>query len=194
MSGYKYDEDLHHINKIQFSVFTNDDIFDYSSVMKDVNGINLPESYENSEPKRGGLVDTRLGITDTNLDCAYCGLSAKDCPGHFGHTKLVSPVFHYGFFPVVKNILSCICLRSSRLLAHKAPEELNKIVEELENKVSSKLKNIDNDTQNDLSSDLQKNIREEIKQELKNNTQWLIMTENIFDFSFEYSFVNDNVN
>jgi hypothetical protein len=28
----------------------------------------------------------------------------------------------------------------------------------------------------------------EIKQELKNNTQWLIMTENIFDFDFEYSF------
>ena len=128
MSGYKYDEDLHHINKIQFSVFTNDDIKDYSSVMKDTNGINLPESYENSEPKRGGLVDTRLGITDANLDCAYCGLGAKDCPGHFGHTKLVAPVFHYGFFPIVKNILSCICLRSSRLLAHKTPEELNKIV------------------------------------------------------------------
>ena len=51
MSGYKYDEDLHHISKIQFSVFTNDDIKDYSSVMKDDNGINLPESYENSEPK-----------------------------------------------------------------------------------------------------------------------------------------------
>tara|TARA_E500000178_G_scaffold293461_1_gene298222 strand:- start:386 stop:658 length:273 start_codon:yes stop_codon:yes gene_type:complete len=28
----------------------------------------------------------------------------------------------------------------------------------------------------------------EIKQELKNNTQWLIMTENIFDFNFEFSF------
>ena len=128
MSGYKYDEDLHHISKIQFSVFTNDDIKDYSSVIKDTNGINLPESYENSEPKRGGLVDTRLGITDANLDCAYCGLGAKDCPGHFGHTKLVSPVFHYGFFPIVKNILSCICLRSARLLAHKVPEDLNKLV------------------------------------------------------------------
>jgi hypothetical protein len=45
-------------------------------------------------------------------------------------------------------------------------EELNKIVKELEEKVSCKLKNIENDTQNDLSSNLQKNIREEIKQEL----------------------------
>ena len=128
MSGYKYDEDLHHISQIQFSVFTNEDIKDHSSVIKDPFGINLPESYENSEPKRGGLVDTRLGVTDSNLDCAYCGLGAKDCPGHFGHTKLTTPVFHYGFFPIVKNILSCICLRSSRLLAHKNPEELNRVV------------------------------------------------------------------
>ena len=128
MTSYRFDEDISHIKQIQFSVFSNDIINDYSSVNKDVNGINLPESYENSEPKRGGLVDTRLGITDYNLLCAYCGLGAKDCPGHFGHTKLVSPVFHLGFFQQVKNILNCICLRSSRLLAHKNPEEMNRIV------------------------------------------------------------------
>ena len=128
MTSYKFDEDINHIKQIQFSVFSNDIITDYSSVNKDVNGINLPESYENSEPKRGGLVDTRLGITDYNLLCAYCGLGAKDCPGHFGHTKLVSPVFHFGFFSTVKSILNCICLKSSRLLAHKFPDELNKIV------------------------------------------------------------------
>ena len=128
MSGYKYDEDLHHIDEIQFTVFNNRDVLDYSSVYKDTNGIYLPESYENSEPKRNGLVDTRLGITDLNLDCAYCGLRAKNCPGHFGHTKLVSPIFHWGFFNLVKQILSCICLRSSRLLIHKNKEELNTLV------------------------------------------------------------------
>ena len=127
MSAYKYDESVYHINSIQFSVYSNDAVKEYSSVSKDDYGINLPESYENSEPKRGGLVDTRLGITDLNLDCAYCGLKAKDCPGHFGHTELSEPVFHTLFFPIVKNILNCICLRSSRLLAHKFPEELQKI-------------------------------------------------------------------
>ena len=93
MSAYKYDENIHHIDSIQFSVFANDVVKDYSSVTKDEFGIYLPESYENSEPKRGGLVDTRLGITDLNLDCSYCGLKAKDCPGHFGHTELAEPVF-----------------------------------------------------------------------------------------------------
>ena len=127
MSAYKYDESIHHIQSIQFSVFSNELVKDYSSVTKDEYGIYLPESYENSEPKRGGLVDTRLGITDLNLDCAYCGLKAKDCPGHFGHTELSEPVFHVGFFPIVKSILNCICLRSSRLLARKHPEELAKI-------------------------------------------------------------------
>ena len=124
MSAYKYDENIHHIDSIQFTVFSNELIKEYSSVSKDEYGIYLPESYENSEPKRGGLVDTRLGITDLNLDCAYCGLKAKDCPGHFGHTELAEPVFHTLFFPSVKNILNCICLRSSRLLAHKFPDEL----------------------------------------------------------------------
>ena len=123
----KYDESVYHIDEIQFSVYSNDIVKEYSSVSKDDYGINLPESYENSEPKRGGLVDTRLGITDLNLDCAYCGLKAKDCPGHFGHTELSEPVFHTLFFPIVKNILNCICLRSSRLLAHKFPEELTRI-------------------------------------------------------------------
>jgi DNA-directed RNA polymerase II subunit RPB1 len=127
MSAYKYDENIHHIDSIQFSVFSNDVVKDYSSVSKDEFGIYLPESYENSEPKRGGLVDTRLGITDLNLDCSYCGLKAKDCPGHFGHTELAEPVFHVGFFPIVKQILNCICLRSSRLLAHKYPEDLERV-------------------------------------------------------------------
>ena len=129
MSGYKYDESLEHIEEIQFNVLSNDLVEDYSCI-KDVNGITLPESYDNSEPKRGGLVDTRLGITDSHLVCAYCGLNDKECPGHFGHTKLVSPIFHYGYFQTMKNILNCICLRSSRLLAYSSKniDELNRIV------------------------------------------------------------------
>ena len=128
MSTYTYDEDVQHINKIQFSIFTNDDVFDYSSIKKDENGITLPESYENSEPKRGGLVDTRLGITDRNLECAYCGLGDINCQGHFGHTKLVSPVFNYAFFNFIKQILTCICIRSARLLIHTNPKERDNLI------------------------------------------------------------------
>ena len=123
---------IHFIDRIQFTVFNNDDIKDYSSVYGDEHGINLPESYDNSDPKRGGLVDARLGVTDKNLDCAYCGLNDKYCPGHFGHTELVVPIFHVGFIALVKNILKCICLRSSKLLAS------DEKVQEINNKFKNK--------------------------------------------------------
>ena len=122
------DSDISYIGGIEFNVFSNEVIKKYSSIKED-NGIILPESYDNSEPKRGGLVDTRLGTTDTNVLCAYCGLGNNLCPGHFGHTQFVAPLFHYGYFEkYVKGILDCICLRSSRLLIHKNPNELNKLV------------------------------------------------------------------
>merc|ERR1711871_665065 len=127
-TGNKFDDSIHHIDSIQFSVFSNEDIHNYSCVNKEEFGINLSESYENSEPKRNGLVDTRLGITDLNLECATCGLKNDLCPGHFGHTELAVPVFNMSFFQFLKTILNCICLRSSKLLAHKFPEELNDIV------------------------------------------------------------------
>ena len=120
----KKNDDIKHIDEIHLTVFKNDDIRDYSAVKREDHGIYLAESYENSEPKRGGLVDTRLGITDKSLDCSTCGQNDRDCPGHFGHTDLTSPVFHIAYFPRVKQILNCICLRSSKLLAHKFKNEL----------------------------------------------------------------------
>ena len=108
-------ENISYINKIQFTVFSNENIKDYSSIIED-EGIELPETYDTGEPKRGGLVDTRLGITDGNLECAYCGLNANKCPGHHGHTLLEEPIFHFGLLNHIKNILNCICLKSSKLL------------------------------------------------------------------------------
>ena len=105
------DSDISYIGRIEFNVFSNDKIKKYSSINED-NGIVLPESYDNSEPKRGGLVDTRLGTTDANILCVYCGLGNNLCPGHFGHTQFVAPLFHYGYFE------KCTCFgsRSSHTL------------------------------------------------------------------------------
>ena len=111
-----YDNNIMNIVNIGFSVFTNKDILLNSSTEQDVNGITLPDSYENSEPKRNGLVDPRLGISERHLDCATCGLDSINCPGHHGHMKLEEPVFNIIFLPYVKKILSCIDLRTSKLL------------------------------------------------------------------------------
>ena len=71
-----YDNDIMNIVNIGFSVFSNKDILLNSATEQDINGITLPDSYENSEPKRNGLVDPRLGISERHLDCATCGLNS----------------------------------------------------------------------------------------------------------------------
>jgi DNA-directed RNA polymerase II subunit RPB1 len=121
-------EEIVNIDKIQFCVFGNDEVKRYSVVNKDPYGINIPETYDSHEPKRGGLIDARLGTTDYQVNCATCGLNSTDCPGHFGHTDLAEPVFHFGFIEHVKNILSCICIRCSKLLIYKNEKEINEIL------------------------------------------------------------------
>jgi len=121
-----YKDDIKNINKIAFSIFTNDEIKKYSAVKKDPFGINVPDSYDNYEPKKGGLVDLRLGSCDIYLNCTTCGLNSIDCPGHFGHTELAEPVFHYGFLPHLTTLLKCICLKCSNILLNKDDENIQK--------------------------------------------------------------------
>jgi DNA-directed RNA polymerase II subunit RPB1 len=122
-----YSEDVQKIKEIEFSIFRNGDIKKYSVVNADPFGIDLPESYENFEPKKGGLVDLRLGTCDIHLKCVTCGLDTNKCPGHFGHTDIVEPVFHFGFINHLKNILQCICLKCSNILIDKNDNILKKI-------------------------------------------------------------------
>ena len=103
-------------------------IKNYSAVSSDPFGINLAESYENYEPKKGGLVDLRLGTCDIYLQCTTCGENSFDCPGHFGHTDLAEHVFHFGFLNHVKNILQCICLKCSNILIEKADIQFKKVL------------------------------------------------------------------
>jgi len=42
--------------------------------------------------------DPRLGTIDRQYNCETCEEGPKECPGHFGHIELASPVFHIGGF------------------------------------------------------------------------------------------------
>ena len=121
--SYIHKEDTCLIDKIEFSIFGNQEIKRYS-VINDQYGINIPETYDNGEPKQGGLVDKRLGITDYSSLCDTCGLNTNDCPGHFGHMVLADDVFHSGYIDILKNILNCICLQCSKLLITKTKDEI----------------------------------------------------------------------
>ena len=59
-----YSEDIKNVQKITFNILGNEEVKRYSSVRKDPFGINVADSYDNYEPKKGGLVDLRLGTCD----------------------------------------------------------------------------------------------------------------------------------
>jgi len=66
-----------------------------------------------------GPNDLRMGTTSHNLRCQTCSCSHLDCPGHFGHIKLVKPVFEVGMLTKALTVLRCVCYNCGRLLASK---------------------------------------------------------------------------
>jgi DNA-directed RNA polymerase II subunit RPB1 len=121
-----YGENIKNIKEIKFGIYTNDMVLRYSAVKDDPFGINVPDSYDNYEPKKGGLVDLRLGTCDPYLNCTTCGLNSLECNGHFGHTVLAEPVFHYGFLPHLTTILKCICHKCSNILVERSDENMKR--------------------------------------------------------------------
>jgi len=125
---YTYDEKNQEIESIEFNILGNDEVKNMTSLDKNTIGIDIPDLYDNMEPKGGGLIDPRLGVTDSYIDCAACGLNSLYCPGHFGHIDLSEAVFHMGYINMVKKILSCICLRCSKLLVYKNEADLTEML------------------------------------------------------------------
>jgi len=121
-----YGPDVKNIKEVSFCIYTNDMIKKYSAVKSDPFGINVPESYDNYEPKKGGLVDLRLGTCDIHLKCLTCGQNSNDCEGHFGHTELAEYLFHYGFLNHLITILKCICLKCSNILIERTEDNLKR--------------------------------------------------------------------
>ena len=111
---YSPSSDLEPIVGIQMCVFSPEEI-EKRSVVEITNG----GTYEGSEPKIGGLFDPRMGVLDNGKECRSCGQTNHKCPGHFGHFKLARPVYYIQFLPFVLNVLSCVCIRCSKLLIDK---------------------------------------------------------------------------
>ena len=99
---------------VQICVFSPDEI-ERRSVVEITNA----GTYEGNEPKIGGLFDPRMGVLDNGKECRSCGQTNHKCPGHFGHFRLARPVYYIQFLPFVQNILSCVCIRCSKLLIDK---------------------------------------------------------------------------
>jgi DNA-directed RNA polymerase II subunit RPB1 len=114
------------IKEIEFGIFPHAEIRAMSA-LAGTHGIEVPDLYDKQEPKRGGLIDPRMG--GPNITCATCQLDGKYCDGHPAHIDLAEPIFHPLFLQYVKNILDCICIGCSNLLIAKENEKLKQILE-----------------------------------------------------------------
>ena len=106
--------DIEPIVGIQFGIFSPEEI-ERRSVVEITNA----GTFDGNEPRISGLFDPRMGTLENGKTCRSCGQTNHNCPGHFGHYKLARPVYYIQFFPMILNVLSCICIRCSKLLIDK---------------------------------------------------------------------------
>ena len=126
--NYIHDGSLSQIKSIDFDVMPNSEIKKRSALGPGP-GIEIPDLWDGvGEPKKGGLIDSRMGTGSREINCARCGLSSTPCIGHFGHITLAEIVFHIGYLPFVHKILTCICPRCSKLLVYKNEDEIKDLL------------------------------------------------------------------
>lgn len=106
---------LRPVKQIQFSVLDPQTTKQMSVVR-----IEHYETMDGQVPKQGGLLDPRMGTIDRNFKCNTCMENMQDCPGHFGHLELQTPVFHPGFIRKVKKTLESTCYYCSKLLVENS--------------------------------------------------------------------------
>src|SRR6056300_1547777 len=95
----------HQINSIALGVLSDDDIEKMSACLIDKPALT-------SDP--GCIYDGRMGVSQQSLLCQTCDKNVWECPGHFGHIELNTPVILY--YKTVLNMLRCFCLTCSRLI------------------------------------------------------------------------------
>lgn len=85
------------------------------------------ETYENNIPKTNGLFDLRMGTIEQGLNCETCFQDQRGCGGHFGHIKLVRPLYHMQFINILMKIAKCFCYCCSEcLIDEEKKKELRK--------------------------------------------------------------------
>ncbi|KAJ6145346.1 hypothetical protein N7470_009241 [Penicillium chermesinum] len=79
-----------------------------------------PQDEQRQRPRTKGVNDPRLGTIDRQYNCETCEEGQKECPGHFGHIELASPVFHIGFLTKIKKLLETVCHNCGKIKANQS--------------------------------------------------------------------------
>lgn len=104
-------EPTHEITAVQFGVLGVDELLRYS-VMEVTRGC----LYEKGIPSDNAINSLELGTCDNNFRCKTCLHDVRNCPGHFGHLVLATPMYHPLFVDHVVKILRSVCFWCSHIL------------------------------------------------------------------------------
>ena len=114
------------IKKLQFGILSSQDIINQSEV--ELSDRILFDLDQGRRILPYGPLDKRMGVSDKHAKCETCGESLQHCNGHFGHVRLVLPVFHVGYFKKVVWVLQNICKACGHLDARRACTDLCRVV------------------------------------------------------------------
>ncbi|KAI9794044.1 MAG: DNA-directed RNA polymerase II subunit RPB1 [Peltula sp. TS41687] len=108
---------LRTIQEVQFGLLSPEEIKSMSVVH-----VEYPETMDEQKlrPRERGLNDPHLGTIDRAFKCATCDEGMSECPGHFGHIELATPVFHVGFMSKIKKLLEMVCHSCGKLLVDES--------------------------------------------------------------------------
>lgn len=99
---------LSQITSIQFGILNDKDIIEQSVCI-----VNKPSLIIEA----GSVYDLRMGSTQTDVKCETCHEDVWNCPGHFGHINLNTPIIL--FYKQTVSMLKCFCFECHRLLCTK---------------------------------------------------------------------------
>ena len=105
--------DIGNVVGVQFSVLSPEEI-----ERRSVAEVITQETYDGDMPKVGGLFDRRMGVLDPGMLCLSCGQKSNLCPGHLGHIRLASPVFHVQFMNIIMKTIQMVCYRCAKTLVN----------------------------------------------------------------------------
>lgn len=71
-------------------------------------------------PRTKGPNDPRLGTLDRQYYCETCEESQNECPGHYGHIELATPVYHIGI--AISNLLLSLTSTDLTRFSHEDEE------------------------------------------------------------------------
>uniref|UniRef100_A0A6A7FQ94 DNA-directed RNA polymerase subunit n=2 Tax=Hirondellea gigas TaxID=1518452 RepID=A0A6A7FQ94_9CRUS len=111
---YREKEMVNSIAAIKFNFLSSNQIQQMAHMKVECSKMYLQD--QPREPHPLGTLSKIMGVNQKDSVCSTCGQKLQECPGHFGYIDLELPLYHYGNFKCIVQIMQNICKTCSRVL------------------------------------------------------------------------------